>query len=342
MITRKKTLALSFIIAFAMTLVVTNPMIVKASGYKYQVSIALGDISNASFDTSAISTEGTINVDDNILTISDLPYKGRVSFIVSELVKIDSDAAVGSRTYFVKGLRGSGNDQNLGLNINLSVQGDESYVIAYGVGDVVSYTVKYQDESGNSLFGDEELFAAKGEVLRVPARHIEGYMPNTLYLTKSEGLTGNAADDIFTFIYKKVSASTQTVTNNIEETRYSTVMGDPLYEYQYQTRYITGPATQIGQAEAADPVQAGQDNNADQNVDDNSTRRTVITDEDVPLDIIDIDEGEVPLEGGKTPNLLFRNMIIAVLLMIFGFIASLITVFKSLEIVNNRNRDDDD
>lgn len=85
-----------------------------------------------------------------------------------------------SDKYYVKGIRESGKDNNTAKleKLVFNVDSDREYVVAYGIkGDMVSYTVNYQDESGNALRQSEKFYGVVGDKPVVAFQYIDGYQP---------------------------------------------------------------------------------------------------------------------------------------------------------------------
>lgn len=114
-----------------------------------------------------------------------------------------------SGKYYVKGVRESGKDNNTVSAPAFTVDSDREYVVAYGIkGDMVSYTVNYQDESGNALRQSEKFYGVVGDKPVVAFQYIDGYQPQAYNLTKT--LNSNEADNVFTFTYKKIASGSDT------------------------------------------------------------------------------------------------------------------------------------
>ncbi len=362
----KKTLGLFLTLVFVITLANLVPINAEAS-YTYRIKIALGNNADASFDSSAVDAlkadlgSDRVSVDGDVLTITGWNYDDTYNFDVDALVKVKANETTGERKYYVSGLRVSGGDSlvtsptkgsndnnNVEASANITVTGDETYVVAYGVGTVIPYTVKYVDESGNALLEDDTLYAAKGEVVYVPAKHIDKYYPNAYYLTDSTGLK---ADTVFTFIYKKYSGSTKV----IDETSYSssTVYGEPTYEYQYRNSGTTttteeGTTNNRGNGGNAGGNAGDADNAGGDGDDAGAGEDTTITDGDTPLDVIDISDEEVAKTGGTPKDNFIRNMIIGIIIAIIAVLFVLITLYvaekkrRAHVVRTNDNNDDED
>ncbi|MBQ6622301.1 MAG: hypothetical protein IJH75_05660 [Mogibacterium sp.] len=111
--------------------------------------------------------------------------------------------------YYVRGFRitGHDNDETTGFqNLNFVADTDVSYEVAYGLkGALVSYTVQYQDENGNTLRSNDKLYGMPGDKPVVAYRYVEGYQPRAYNLAKT--LSTDESQNIITFIYDKAAAN---------------------------------------------------------------------------------------------------------------------------------------
>lgn len=138
----------------------------------------------------------SVDVRGDALVVSGLPYGSRVNLPAQDLV------ASTNGKYYVKGARQSGRDDSE-QRASCLVTGDQDFVAAYGVtGEQASYTVNYQDENGNAMAESRVYYGNIGDRPVVSFRYIEGYEPQAYNLTKT--LSENAAENIFTFIYRPV------------------------------------------------------------------------------------------------------------------------------------------
>lgn len=102
------------------------------------------------------------------------------------------------------------------------VKGDADYVVAYGIkGNMVAYTVNYQDASGKSLAESQTFYGNVGDKPVVAYRYVENYIPDALALTKT--LSNNESENVFTFTYKpgatdRVVTTTTTITTTVPGT----------------------------------------------------------------------------------------------------------------------------
>ena len=74
------------------------------------------------------------------------------------------------------------------------------YVVAYGIkGDMLAYTVNYQDANGKTLADSQTFYGNAGDKPVVAYKYIENYIPQALALTKT--LSDNESENVFTFTY---------------------------------------------------------------------------------------------------------------------------------------------
>ena len=153
--------------------------------YTYKVTLSAGN-------------KGTINGQSKI-EVSDISYGSRFSFDNTALYNIQ----VTDDRYYVKGIRLSGRDNASSEPLDapaFTVKGDADYVVAYGIkGNMVAYTVNYQDASGKSLAESQTFYGNVGDKPVVAYRYVENYIPDALALTKT--LSDNESENVFTFTY---------------------------------------------------------------------------------------------------------------------------------------------
>ena len=134
--------------------------------YTYKVTLSAGN-------------KGTIN-GQNKIEISDIAYGSDFSFDNTALYNIQ----VTDDRYYVKGIRLSGRDNASSEPLDapaFTVKGDADYVVAYGIkGNMVAYTVNYQDASGKSLAESQTFYGNVGDKPVVAYRYVENYIPDAL------------------------------------------------------------------------------------------------------------------------------------------------------------------
>lgn len=175
--------------------------------YTYKVTLSAGN-------------KGTINGQSKI-EVSDISYGSKFSFDNTALYNIQ----VTDDRYYVKGIRLSGRDNassELLAAPAFTVEGDADYVVAYGIkGNMVAYTVNYQDASGNALAESQTFYGNIGDKPVVAYRYVENYIPDALALTKT--LSDNESENVFTFTYTpgatdRIVETTTTVTTTVPGT----------------------------------------------------------------------------------------------------------------------------
>ena len=170
--------------------------------YTYKVTLSAGN-------------KGTIN-GQNKIEQTNIASGSTVTFNLNDIQVTDDK-------YYVKGIRLSGRDNNETLAApSFTVDKDADYVVAYGIkGNMVAYTVNYQDASGKSLAESQTFYGNIGDKPVVAYRYIENYIPDALALTKT--LSNNESENVFTFTYKpgatdRVVTTTTTITTTVPGT----------------------------------------------------------------------------------------------------------------------------
>lgn len=247
--------------------------------YTYKVAFDAGNQGSLS-GTAGLSVTGAgykVSEENGKIIVSGLKANDVVSF----------DAQAGAVTmkddnkYYVKGVRRSGRDNNEVAVPSFRVTGDADYVVAYGIkGNMVGYTVNYQDEAGNELAPSRTYYGNVGEKPVVAHIYVEGYTPQALALTKT--LSENEAENVFTFVYQEgetqiVTTPGETITTTVTETADGATTG---------TAGGTDAGTTEPGTEEGEPQGPGADDT------------TEIQEDEVPQgqqDVVDLDEEETPL-----------------------------------------------
>lgn len=170
--------------------------VMAADTYTYKVTVYAGN-------------KGTIDGQEQ-KEITGLSFGSQVILDINS-VKVTDDK------YYVKGFRLSGRDNEEALATpTIEVDGDVDYVVAYGIkGDMVAYTVNYQDANGKKLADSQTFYGNAGDKPVVAYKYIENYIPQALALTKT--LSDNESENVFTFTYTpgetdRIVETTTTVT----------------------------------------------------------------------------------------------------------------------------------
>ena len=258
----KKLAAAAAAITFLLSLSILTADAAEApKGYSYQVTLHAGN-------------QGTIGGQDSV-TISDLQYGAQVSFDLSTIQVTDD-------RYYVKGVRLSGRDNNTVNATAFRVEGDADYVVAYGIkGNLVAYTVKYQDASGRQLAADSTFYGNVGDKPIVAYKYIENYVPQALALTKT--LSANEAENVFTFVYTPGEAGTITIPG-ADTTNVVTVVVPGVTT-------VNGGGANAGGNGAGGGAAAGADANGGAAGEGDNDDNVEVT---TPDNLVDLDENQAP------------------------------------------------
>ncbi len=244
------------------------------TGYEYTITLSAGN-------------KGQVKDGREKIVVSGLNYGNNTRVIFSNDYLEDNIEVADSR-YYIKGVRLSGRDtgETADLNPVVTVNGDADYVVAYGVvGDQVAYTVQYQDADGNELAPSRTFYGNIGDKPIVAYQYIDGYVPQSLALTKT--LSSNAAENIFTFVY--TPGDPGEIVNTVTDT--TTVTGDPTIV----TVVVPGAGTAGGGAGGG--AGAGAGGGAAEGGAAEGGETTTIEEDQTPQgtqDIVDLDEEETP------------------------------------------------
>lgn len=254
--------------------------------YTYKVTLSAGN-------------KGTIN-GQNKIEQTNIASGSTVTFNLNDIQVTDD-------RYYVKGIRLSGRDNDEALAAPaFTIDGDADYVVAYGIkGNMVAYTVNYQDASGNSLAESQTFYGNVGDKPVVAYRYVENYIPDALALTKT--LSDNESENVFTFTYTpgatdRIVETTTTVTTTVPGT--ATPAGAAGTTGATGT---TGAATGTGTGTTAGGTTAGGTTvggtttggtaggttNAD-NSQDTTDDTTTAPDEQTPKSLVDLDDEDTP------------------------------------------------
>ena len=252
--------------------------------YTYKVTLSAGN-------------KGTIN-GQNKIEQTNIASGSTVTFNLNDIQVTDDK-------YYVKGIHLSGRDNNETLAApSFTVDKDADYVVAYGIkGNMVAYTVNYQDASGKSLAESQTFYGNIGDKPVVAYRYIENYIPDALALTKT--LSDNESENVFTFTYTpgatdRIVETTTTVTITVPGT------ATPAGAAGTTGAAGTGTGTTVGGATAGGTTAggttaggtttggtAGGTTNAD-NSQDTTDDTTTAPDEQTPKSLVDLDDEDTP------------------------------------------------
>ena len=266
-----------------------STMSVMADGttpYTYKVTLSAGN-------------KGTIN-GQNKIEQADIASGSTVTFNLNDIQVTDDK-------YYVKGIRLSGRDNDEALAApSFTVDKDTDYVVAYGIkGNMVAYTVNYQDASGKSLAESQTFYGNVGDKPVVAYRYVENYIPDALALTKT--LSDNESENVFTFTYTpgatdRIVETTTTVTTTVPGTATPAgAAGTTGATGTTGAAAGTGTGTTAGGTAAGGTTAggtttggtAGGTTNAD-NSQDTTDDTTTAPDEQTPKSLVDLDDEDTP------------------------------------------------
>lgn len=254
--------------------------------YTYKVTLSAGN-------------KGTIN-GQNKIEQADIASGSTVTFNLNDIQVTDDK-------YYVKGIRLSGRDNDEALAApSFTVDKDTDYVVAYGIkGNMVAYTVNYQDASGKSLAESQTFYGNVGDKPVVAYRYVENYIPDALALTKT--LSDNESENVFTFTYTpgatdRIVETTTTVTTTVPGTATPAgAAGTTGASGTTGAAAGTGTGTTVGGTTAGGTTAggtttggtAGGTTNTD-NSQDTTDDTTTAPDEQTPKSLVDLDDEDTP------------------------------------------------
>lgn len=257
--------------------------------YTYKVTLSAGN-------------KGTIN-GQNKIEQTNIASGSTVTFNLNDIQVTDDK-------YYVKGIRLSGRDNNETLAApSFTVDKDADYVVAYGIkGNMVAYTVNYQDASGKSLAESQTFYGNIGDKPVVAYRYIENYIPDALALTKT--LSDNESENVFTFTYTpgatdRIVETTTTVTTTVPGTATPAgAAGTTGATGTTGAAAGTGTGTTAGGTTAGGTTAggtttggtAGGTTNADNSQNTTAKDKNTATSEDeqTPKSLVDLDDEDTP------------------------------------------------
>lgn len=257
--------------------------------YTYKVTLSAGN-------------KGTIN-GQNKIEQTNIASGSTVTFNLNDIQVTDDK-------YYVKGIRLSGRDNNETLAApSFTVDKDADYVVAYGIkGNMVAYTVNYQDASGNALAESQTFYGNIGDKPVVAYRYVENYIPDALALTKT--LSDNESENVFTFTYTpgatdRIVETTTTVTTTVPGTATPAgAAGTTGATGTTGAAAGTGTGTTAGGTAAGGTTAggtttggtAGGTTNADNSQDTTAKDKDTATSEDeqTPKSLVDLDDEDTP------------------------------------------------
>lgn len=225
-------------------------------------------------------------------------------------VKIKAEAD-GTMKYIVKGVRLAGDDHIYGVGESIDVTRNETYVVAYGIGEIKKYIVKYVDDTGKLLdesklgsgvSNPEEFYGIYKEETKVPARHVQYYSPDADVKVAHIGVDSLNDSGIteISFEYKNNPVSEKEVI--VEKTNIVVKYEDPTINYEYE--YVNEPSTVTTTTNNNPSVVTerrvtGTNTGTTGNTGTTSNRNVAAADTN---NAVAIGDEEVPLDGGDNKN----------------------------------------
>ena len=349
---------------FVLSAVMACPITAKAYNYTIKITLAASSDEKAEFipleemiSSKALNiSNGEAAINGETLTLTGLNYGDKVTFNPQAAITIGADSK-----YYVKGMRVAGTNNVLAAGA-FDVFEDQTYVIAYGVGDIVPYVVHYVDMDGKELLDAVTYYSAADEAVYIPYKHVDGYAPVKAFCNYDDKLVydypnaynipvkhlpkldENGKPAEYTFQYSK-GGETQVVTTEVEIVETSTSYGAPIYNFQsrQQSSRLTNGTTNIIRRNAgnngADQNSTDTDNqdNSDDSDDSNvGVDNQSIEDTETPTGndgLVEIDDDATAKSGGAKDTFI-RNMIIGIILALIA----LAVIIIALVIANKKKK----
>lgn len=247
-----------------------------AEDYDYTVTFYAGN--QGSFNGAGVTASGgTVSYSGSKIVVSGLKLGDVVGFNAPSGISLSD-----SGKYYAQGIRLSGRDNDEVAASVFTVSEDADYVVAYGIrGNMTSYTVNYQGKDGKALAPSQTFYGNIGDKPVVAYQYIEGYVPEALGLTKT--LSGNEADNVFTFVYEEAP---EDVIVEETETEDETTSGEGT---DNETESGTGEDANANNNEAETPSGSAD---GEGNVPESEDVIVDLDDEDVPMANVDLDKDQ--------------------------------------------------
>lgn len=255
------------IFMFSMLFLFSSKNLLAAEPYEYTITVSAGN-------------RGLINGQEKVQITCAPNEEVNLATYISQ-IQLTEDK------YYVKGIRLSGRDNSEPVvSTVFKASEDADYVVAYGIKvNQVAYTISYQNEAGEPLVADAVFYGNVGDKPVVAYQYIEGYVPQTLAMTKT--LHDNASENIFVFQYKPVEQ------NQVVETTTTVTTVVPV------TTTTTGAAATGTQEVTAAGTQGVTTGTTGTSTLGGGTQTTSgetveIPNEETPRELVDLDEEEIP------------------------------------------------
>lgn len=306
---------LQICLLFSMIISLMLPSVVFAQeAYTYTVTLYAGNqgaLTGAGIEIVTTGDDVKVEQSADKIVISGLQYKDDINFVAQYAANVTNEK------YYVSGIRKSGRDNSELELSSYEVTGDKDYVVAYAIrGNVVTYTVNYQDESGKALLESESFYGNIGERPVIAYRYIDGYTPQAYNLTKT--LSADESENVFTFVYRKLDSGT-TETGTTEILPPTTTEGEDDDRASAPIRRVItiiretivgddgSDSDANGSGDNAGGDQAAGENgtaggNGDGSAEGEDLDSTMIFDDETPLSLLELVDDEVPLAGFESNN----------------------------------------
>lgn len=196
----KKTLGraqVSILVLSVLVVMLSRTAFAAEEQYTYTVRLYAGNQGVLTGEGIEAPVGADVTFDGDRIIISGLKYGDIVYIVYQDAVTVTDER------YYARGVRRSGRDNSEATESSFAVASDRDYVIAYGVkGDMVAYTVNYVDVNGRGLLSSDTYYGAVGERQYVSARYVDGYQPQALNMVKT--LSANEVENVFDFQYTPV------------------------------------------------------------------------------------------------------------------------------------------
>lgn len=346
---RKKILPLLIAACFAGSLPAVDVQAAQPERYTYTVNIYAGNqgifTKNSNPWITVDKTESgskvksSVSIAKGMVTVSGLEKDDVITFD-QNILQTDAVKYNAQNRYYIKGVRQSGQDNSI-ATYAYRVDRDADCVLAYGVkGNMVAYTVNYQDAGGNELLPSETFYGNVGDKPVIAYKYADGYEPDVRALTKT--LDTNEAENIFTFTYHQADRGIVTRQTGTPGTTTNTI-----------TELLPGtvPAVIPGTT-AEDSEEAGAEDEAGENAGgadaegggaeaegENQAPLQELGDEQVPLanqDLKDLDEEEIPASNIQLDKVVKKGLPLAACI---GIAIAAVSALAILAVVVKKRRD---
>jgi len=302
-----KSPVLAFVLSLCLVLGASGFPVQAAEPYTYTVTFYAGDkgtFSGTGVQVSSQSGKVQVNPGSSRITVTGLEYGDRVGLAAASggVVSLNDGGK-----YYVKGIRKSGYDNNTVAAASFEVTGDADYVVAYGIrGNMAAYTVNFQDASGNTLAESQTYYGNVGDKPVVAFLYVDGYVPEAYNLTKT--LTSDESQNVFTFVYTPVRTAAANPSTPSGNQGGTTAAGGGTGNQTTGTADGQN-AENAGNAEGQNGEDAGGQNAENG---EGGQEMQEVPEEDVPRDLVDLDDEEKPLANKDLTSSIIKDPIGAV------------------------------